>query len=122
MLNATGYVCMHAWPPIGTTKGTKKLVAPSVPQGVMCVHQKLCMGHEQWYIHPVLGQGGRGWEKDLQFFNTRLIHLPQLPKSVALIHVLGQPTRPEVVDQRPILGHIGHSPYGYCALIGLTKL
>ena len=69
----------------------------------------------------MLGQGGHGWEKDLQFFATCPIYLLQLPKSVGLIHVLGQPACPEVVDKRPILGHVGHSPHGYCAFTGLTK-
>ena len=60
-------------------------------------------------------------EKDLQFFSAHPIHLPQLPKSVGLIHILGQPAYPEVVDQRPILVYIGRSPHGYSALKGLTK-
>ena len=114
MLDAIGYICMHAWPPIGTVEGTKQLVPPTVPQGVVCVHQQLCMGHKWWYIHPTLRQGGCGWEKDLQFFAACPIHLPQLPKLVGLIHILGQPACPEVVNQRPILSHIGHFPHGYC--------
>ena len=79
------------------------------------------MGHEQWYIHPTLGQGGYGQEKDLQFFATCPIHLFQLPKLVSLVHILGQPAHPEVVNQRPILGYVGHSPHGYCTFIVLTK-
>ena len=66
-------------------------------------------------------RGGHGQEKDLQFFAACLIYLPQLPKLVGLVHILGQPAHPEVVNQRPILGYIGHSPHGYCALTGLTK-
>ena len=34
---------------------------------------------------------------------------------------LGEPACPEVVNQRPILSHIGHSPHSYCVLTGLTK-
>ena len=60
-------------------------------------------------------------EKDLQFFAACPIHLPQLPKLVGLIHILGQPAHPEVVNQRPVLSHIGCSPHGYCTLTGLTK-
>ena len=89
--------------------GWHQAVCPTCSaQGVMCVCQQLCTGHEQWYIHPMLGQGGCGQEKDLQFFTTCPICLPQLPKSVSLVHILGQPAHPEVVDQRPILGHISH--------------
>ena len=69
----------------------------------------------------MLRQGGCGWEKDLQFFATCPIYLPQLPKLVSLVHVLGQPAHPEVVNQRPILGYVGCSPHGYCTLTGLTK-
>ena len=69
----------------------------------------------------MLGRGGHGWEKDLQVFAACPIYLPQLPKLVGLVHVLGQPACPEVVNQRPILGYIGCSPHGYCALAGLTK-
>ena len=69
----------------------------------------------------MLRQGGCGQEKDLQFFATCPIDLSQLSKSVGLVHIFGQPARPEVVDKRPILGHVGHSPHGYCALTGLTK-
>ena len=87
----------------------------------MGVCQQLSMGHKWWYIHPMLGQGGHGWEKDLQFFAACLIYLPQLPKLVGLVHILGQPAHPEVVNQRPILGYIGRSPHGYCTLTGLTK-
>ena len=87
----------------------------------MCVHQQLCPGHEWRYVHPTLGQGGCGWEKDLQFFAACPIYLPQLLKSVGLVHILGQPAHPEVVNQRPILGYVGHSPHGYCTLTGLTK-
>ena len=49
------------------------------------------------------------------------MYLPQLPKLVSLVHILGQPAHPEVVHQRPILGNVGCSPHGYCALTGLTK-
>ena len=52
---------------------------------------------------------------------TCLIYLPQLPKSVGLIDVFGQPAHPEVVNERPTLGHIGRSPHGYCAFTGLAK-
>ena len=69
----------------------------------------------------MLGQAGHGWKKDLQFFAACPIYLPQLPKLVGLVHILGQPVHPEVVDKRPILGYIGHSPHGYCAFAGLTK-
>ena len=102
-------------------EGAKQLVPPEVPKGVICICQQLCAGHEQWYIHPKLKQGSHGQEKDMQFFATCLVHLSQLPKLVNLIHILGQPARPEVVDQRPILGYIGRSLHGYCALTGLTK-
>ena len=40
---------------------------------------------------------------------------------VGLVDVRGQPARPEVVDERPILGDVGRSPYGYCAFTGLAK-
>ena len=112
MLNAISYVCVPTWQPVGTTEGTKQLVPPTMPKGIVGVYQQLSMGHERWYIHPMLGQGDCGWEKDLQFFATCLIYLPQLLKLVGLIHILGQPAHPEVVDQRPILGYIGHSPHG----------
>ena len=69
----------------------------------------------------MLGRGSCGWEKDLQFFATHLVHLPQLPKLVGLIHILGKSAHPEVVDQRPILSYITCSPHGYCTLTGLTK-
>ena len=91
------------------------------PREFMCVHQQLSMGHEQWYIHPTLGRGSHGWEKDLQFFATCLIYLPQLPKLVGLVHILGQPACPEVVNQRPILGYIGRSPHGYLHLYRTHK-
>ena len=102
-------------------EGAKQLVPPAMPKGIVCVYQQLCTGHKWWYTHPMLGQGGRGWEKDLQFFTTCPIYLPQLPKLVGLIHVFGQPAHPEVVDEGPILGYVSHSPHNYCALTGLTK-
>ena len=40
---------------------------------------------------------------------------------VGLIDVHGQPARPEVVNERPVLGHVGGSPHGYCAFTGLAK-
>ena len=68
----------------------------------------------------MLWQGGHGWE-DLQLFAAWPICILQLPKLVGLCHILGQTACTEVVNQRPILGHIGHSPHGYGALTGLTK-
>ena len=47
---------------------------------------------------------------------------PQLCNLVCLIHVLGHPAHLEVVNQRPILGHIGHTPHDYCALTRLIDL
>ena len=87
----------------------------------MRAHQQLCLGHEWRYVHPTLGRGSCGWEKDLHFFTAHLIYLPQLPKSVGLVHIFGQPARPEVVNNRPILGYVSHSPHGYCTLTGLAK-
>ena len=29
-----------------------------MPKGIMSVHQQLCMGHEQGYVHPMLRQAG----------------------------------------------------------------
>ena len=87
----------------------------------MCVCQQLSMGHERWYVHPTLGQGGHGREKDLQFFAACPIYLPQLRKLVGLVHILGQPAHPEVVNQGPILGYISRSSHGYCTLTGLKK-
>ena len=80
------------------------------------------MGHEWWYIRPTLRRGSCGWEKDLQFFAACPTNLSQLPKLVGLIYILGKPACPKVVNRRPILSHIGHSPYAYCALTGLRKL
>ena len=60
-------------------------------------------------------------EKDLQFFAACPIHLPQLPKLVGLVHILGQPACLEVVDQRPNLSHINCFLHGYCTFKGLTK-
>ena len=60
-----GHVNVHTWLPIGTTEGGKQFVLPALPKGVVCVCQQLCMSHEYWYIYPMLGQGGHGWEKDL---------------------------------------------------------
>ena len=115
MPDAIGYICMHTWPPIGTTEGTKQLVPPAMPKGVMCVCQQLCTGHKRWYVHPMLGQGGHGQAGRRTCSSLpHPIHLPQLPKLVGLIHILGQPAHPEVVNQRPILGYIGCSPHGYC--------
>ena len=121
MPDATSYIHVHTWPPIGTTEGAKQLVPIAMPKGIVGVCQQLSMGHKQWYVHPMLRQGGLGWEKDLQFFATCPIYLPQLPKSVGLVHILGQPAHPEVVNQRPILGYVSHSPHGYYTLTGLTK-
>ena len=89
MLDAIGYIQVHAWPPIGPAEGAKQLVPSTVPQGVVCVHQQLYMSHKWWNIHPMLGQGGCSWEKDLQFSAAQLTHLPQLPESVGLIYILG---------------------------------
>ena len=121
MQDAINYVHIYAWPPIGTTEGAKQLVSPKMPKGIVCVHQQLCTGHKWWYVHPMLGQAGHGWEKDLQFFTACPIYLPQLPKLGGLVHVFRQPAHPEVVNERPILGYVGHFPQGYCALTGLAK-
>ena len=121
MPDTIGYICMHTWPRIGTTEGATQLIPPAVPKGVVFVHQQLCTGHKQWYVHPTLGQSGCSWERTCSSFTVWLIHLPQLPKLVGLVHNLGQPAHPEVVNQRPILGYIGSSQYGYCTLTGLTK-
>ena len=121
MPDTISYVCMHTWPLIGTTEGAKQLVLPAMPKGVMCVCQQLSTGHKWWYIHPSLGRGGCSWEKDLQFFTACPIYLPQLPKLVSLVYILGQPAHPEVVNQRPVLGYVSRSPHGYCALTGLTE-
>ena len=40
---------------------------------------------------------------------------------VGLIDVHRQPARPEVVNERPVLGHVGGSLYGYYAFTGLAK-
>ena len=40
-----------------------------------------------------------------------LIYLPQLPKAVGLIDIRGQPARPEVVNERPVLGHVSAAPH-----------
>ena len=40
---------------------------------------------------------------------------------VGLVDVHRQPACPEVVDERPVLGHVGSSPHGYCAFTGLAK-
>ena len=121
MPDAIDYICIYARPPMGPTEGTKQLILPAVPQGVMCVHQQLYMGYEWWNIHPILRKDSRGQEKDLQFFTTCPIHLSQLPKSIILVYILGQPARPEVFNQRLILSYISCSPHSYCALTGLTK-
>ena len=52
---------------------------------------------------------------------THLIHLPQLPKLVSLIHILGQPACPKVIDQRPIQSYISCTLNGCGALTGMTK-
>ena len=62
MPDAISYICVHAWPPIGTAEGAKQLVPPAMPKGIVCVCQQLCTGHEQVFLHPMLGRGGRGWE------------------------------------------------------------
>ena len=121
MLDTISYICVQTWPPIGTTEGAKQFVPPAMPKGVVCICQQLSMGHEQWYVHSMLGQGSHSQEKDLQFFVACLIYLPQLPKLVGFVHILGQPAHLEVVDQRPILGYISCSAHGYCTLAGLTK-
>ena len=97
-LDAISYICMHTWPQIGTLEGTKQLVPPAMPKVVVCIYQQLSIGYNWWYIHPMLRRGGCGQEEDLKFFATCLTYLPQLPKSVSLIHILGQPAHPEVVD------------------------
>ena len=56
------------------------------------------MGYKQWDIHPVLGKGGCDWKKGLKFIAACPIHLPQLPKSVSLVYILGQPAHPELVN------------------------
>ena len=112
---------MYTWPPIETVEGAKQLVLPTVPKQIMGVHQQLSIGQKRWYVHPMLGQGSHGWEKDLQFFVACPIYLPQLPKLVSLIHILGQPAHPELVDERPILGYVGQSPHGSCTFIGFAK-
>ena len=80
---------MHDWPPTGPTKGTKQLVLPKTPQGVVCIYPKLRLGHKEWDVHPMLGGGGHGQEKDLQFIAACPIHLPQPFNSAGLIHILG---------------------------------
>ena len=87
----------------------------------MCIHQKLCLGHKQWDIHPMLGRGGRSQDKDLKFIAACPIRLPQLPNLASLVHILGQSAHPEMVNQRPLLSLFGHTPHNYCALTGLTK-
>ena len=87
----------------------------------MGVCQQLSTGHKWWYVHPTPGQGGHGREEDLQFFAACPIYIPQLIKLVQLVHILGQPVCPKVVNQRPILGYVSRSPHGYSALVGLTK-
>ena len=37
MLDAINYVHMYTWPPIGTLEGTKQLVPPAMPKGIMGV-------------------------------------------------------------------------------------
>ena len=103
-------------------EGSKQLVLPTMPKGITCVCQQLNSSHERWYVHPTFGQGGCSQQKDLQFFAACPIYLPQLSKLVSLVHIFGQPARPEVVNQRPILGYVNHSPYGYCPFTGLEKL
>ena len=74
-------------------------------------------------VRPPNARASWPWpEVGPQFFAAYPIYLPQLPKSVGLINVFGQPVRPEVVDEWPILGHVGHSPNGYCAFTSLAKL
>ena len=103
---------MHAWLLIGTMEVTKQLVLPTMPKGIVGVHQQLCISHKRGYVHPTLAQAGHGWEKDLQLFATCLIYLPQLPKLLGFVHIFGQPAYPEMVNKRPILGYIGCSPHG----------
>ena len=57
--DAISYIRVHAWPPIGTTKGAQKLVPPAMPKGIIGVRQQLCMGHERGYVHPGLRRAGR---------------------------------------------------------------
>ena len=40
---------------------------------------------------------------------------------VSLVNIHEQPARPGVVDERPVLGYVGHSPHGYCTFTGLAK-
>ena len=56
-------------------EGTKQIFLPAIPKGIMGVCQQLSMGHEWWFGHPTLWQGGHGQEKDLQFFAACLIYL-----------------------------------------------
>ena len=99
---------------MGPTEDAKQLVPPTMPKKVVYVCHQLSMGHGWWYVCPTLGRGSSGWEKYLQFFATFPIHLSQLPKLVSLVDILGQPTCPEVVDQRQFLGYVSCSPHGYC--------
>ena len=92
-----------------------------MPKGIVHVHQQLCTGHERGYVHPMLSELAMAGSKDLQFFATCPIYLPQLPKLVSLVDIFGQPAHPEVADKRPILGNVGRSPHGYCTLAGLAK-
>ena len=88
MLDAIGYLCMHAWPSIGPRQDAKQLVPPTVPQRAMRISHKLCPGHKWFDIHPMLGQSGGGLEEDLQFMTIHPIHLPQLLNLVVLVHIL----------------------------------
>ena len=97
ILDKVSYFHVHAWPPIGFTQGAKQFVLPAVPQRVMSVYQQLCPDHECWDVYPTLRRGGQGWEKDVKLITALPIHLPQLPNSVSLIHILEQPAPPEVV-------------------------
>ena len=99
----------------------QQLVAPTVSQGIVGVGQQLLPRHQRRDIHPTLVTRPRCGQPNLQLIPACSVVPSQVLQAVCFVGVQGQPTSPQVVDQRPVLSDIRGAVQGEMPLAGVAK-
>jgi hypothetical protein len=97
---------MKARPPVVGLQGLKQFVPATMAEAVMSIHQQSGSCDEWRDVHPSAWFGRGLRNVDLEFGTSGSVVLGKVLYPVGFREVFGQPSRPEVIHQRPILGDV----------------
>ena len=97
---------MKARPPVVGLQGLKQFVPATMAEAVVSIHQQSGSCDEWRNIHPSAWFGRGLRNVDLEFRSLGSVVLGKVLYSVGFSEVFGQPSSPEVIHQRPILGDV----------------